>query len=164
MGLVEWREEYCTGIIGVDYEHEMLIEHINSIYALVDKGADKELLIDSLGDIYGSISAHFALEEQMMQKHSYDHYAEHKADHQRLLNDIGDITESVENSNELDEPMFKQKLADWFQLHFKTHDSRLHKMVHYSPHDRGDEPGIRIFVKNAKNKLFRKIRRHLRLP
>ena len=127
MVLIEWREDFCTGIKGIDYEHEKLIDQINSIYALIDNQADKQRVVDSLGDIYGSILMHFALEEQMMQKRSYIHYEEHKADHERLLNVIGDITESYENTVQLDESAFKQKLADWFQLHFSTHDSLMHK-------------------------------------
>ena len=37
MALIEWREEFCTGIPGVDFEHEELIKQINSIYLLIDK-------------------------------------------------------------------------------------------------------------------------------
>lgn len=158
MVLIEWREEYCTGIEGVDYEHENLIDQINSVYALVDKRADRQLLVESLGDIYGSISAHFALEEQTMRKLGYIHLEEHEADHQRLLNEIGDITENLENTNELDESMFKQKLADWFQLHFKTHDSRLHKLVNHSAHDQVDESSLKSLVQKAKTGFLRKIR------
>ena len=69
MALIEWRNEFCTGVPGVDYEHQELIRQINAIYALIDDKADKESVIDGLGDIYGSISAHFALEEQMMERH-----------------------------------------------------------------------------------------------
>jgi hemerythrin-like metal-binding protein len=159
MVLIEWGEKYCIGIANIDYEHEKLVELINSVYALVENRADKQLIVDSLGDIYGDISAHFALEEKMMRKHSYVHYKEHKADHQRLLKDIGDITERLEKSNELDEPLFKQKLADWFLLHFKTHDIRLHKLVKYSPHDRADEPTMRIMVQNEKNNLLSQTRK-----
>ena len=88
MALIEWRKEFCTGVPGVDYEHQELINEINSIFALIENNADKEDVLDSLGDIYGSISAHFALEEQMMEKHNYDHFKEHQADHERLLDDI----------------------------------------------------------------------------
>ena len=82
MALIEWREECCTGIKGVDYEHEQLVRQINAVHALITDQADRSLVIDGLGEIYGSISAHFALEEQMMQRHHYDHYLEHKADHE----------------------------------------------------------------------------------
>ncbi len=159
MVLIEWREEYCTGIIGIDHEHKKLIDQINSMYALIDNKADKQLVIDNLGDIYGSISAHFALEEQMMQKHGYTHYEEHKTDHERLLNDIGDITESYEETVELDELAFKQKLADWFQLHFSTHDSRIHHLGSLMSHDQVDEVTMKILIRNAKNKLSRRMGR-----
>lgn len=161
MALIKWREEFCTGIPGVDYEHEQLIEQINSVYALIDNkaGGDKierEKIIDRLGDIYGSISAHFVLEERMMEKHGYDHYEEHKADHERLLDDIRDIADEFEITTELNEQKFKQRLNDWFQLHFKTHDSRLHKLANLMSHDQVDESTMKTMIRNAKNTLFRK--------
>ena len=156
MALIEWREEFCTGMPGVDFEHEQLIEQVNSIYAMIDDKADRESVIDSLGDIYGSISAHFALEEQMMEKHGYDQYREHQADHERLLDDIRDIADDYENATELDEQKFKQRLNDWFQLHFKTHDSRLHKLAHLASHDQVDEATMKSIIRKAKNALLGK--------
>lgn len=156
MALIEWREEFCTGVPGVDYEHQQLIEEINAIYTLVDDDADKEAVIDSLGDIYGSISAHFALEEQMMEKHKYDHFKEHQADHERLLDEIRDITEEYEQASELDAARFKQKLNDWFQLHFSTHDSRLHGLAHLIDHTPVCESTMKTMIRNAKNALLGK--------
>ena len=156
MALIEWREDFCTGISGVDFEHEQLIEQINSIYALIDNKTDKEDVIDGLGDIYGSISAHFSLEEQMMKKHGYDQYSEHHADHERLLNDIRDITDDFESATELNGEKFKQKLNDWFQIHFKTHDSRLHKLKKLMSHDKVDETTMKAIIRKAKNTLLRK--------
>jgi len=154
MVLIEWRDDFCTGITGVDYEHEELINQINSVYELIEGNADKQLVVDSLGEIYGSISAHFALEEQTMCKHDYVHYEEHKADHERLLDEIGNITEDFEKTVELDESAFKQKLADWFQLHFKTHDSRLHKIANLPMHHQVDETTMKSLVQAAKYKLL----------
>jgi len=156
MALIEWREEFCTGIKGVDYEHEQLIRQINAVHALITDQADRSLVIDSLGEIYGSISAHFALEEQMMQRHHYDHYLEHKADHERLLDDIRDITEEFERSARLDEPKFKQKLANWFQLHFKTHDSRLHNLAGMKSHDPVSQSTLKTLIQNAKDRLLQR--------
>lgn len=156
MALIEWQEEFCTGIPGVDYEHEELIKQINSIYALIENKADKESIVDSLGDIYGSISAHFALEEQMMEKHGYDQYKEHQADHERLLDDICDITNEFEKAVELDDQKFRQKLNDWFRLHFKTHDSRLHKLANMMSHDRVDDSTMKAMIRKAKKVLLRK--------
>jgi hemerythrin len=154
MQLILWREEFCTGISGVDYEHENLINQINSVYALIDEKADKQSVVDSLGDIYGSISAHFALEEQMMKRHGYDHYQEHMADHNRLLDDIVNITEEYENTNKLNDAAFKQKLNDWFGSHFKTHDSRLHKLEKLMSHDHVDQLTLKGIIQKAKARFF----------
>jgi hemerythrin len=156
MALIEWREEFCTGIPGVDFEHEELIKQVNSIYELIDDKAEKENVIDGLGDIYGSISAHFALEEQMMEKHGYDQYKEHQANHEELLDDIRDITDEFEAATVLDDEKFKQKLNDWFQIHFKTYDSRLHKLANLMSHDKIDESTMKTMIRNAKNALLRK--------
>lgn len=156
MALIEWRDEFCTGVPGVDYEHQELIRQINAIYALIDDKADKESVIDGLGDIYGSISAHFALEEQMMERHKYDHYKEHQADHERLLDDIQDITEAYEKASELDDEGLKQRLNDWFQIHFATHDSRLHALAHLINHEVVCESTMKTMIMKAKNTLLGK--------
>jgi hemerythrin len=154
MALLEWREEFCTGFDGVDFEHESLIRQINSVYALISDRADRELVIDSLGEIYGSISTHFALEEQMMKRHQYVAYHEHRADHERLLDEIRDITDEFESTSQLDDARLARKLGDWFQLHFKTHDSRLHKLAEMRQHETVSQPTLKTLIQNAKKRLL----------
>ena len=154
MALLEWREEFCTGFDGVDFEHESLIRQINSVYALIGDRADRELVIDSLGEIYGSISAHFALEEQMMKRHQYAAYHEHKADHERLLDEIREISDEFESTSQLDDARLTRKLGDWFQLHFKTHDSRLHQLAKMRQHETVSQPILKTLIQNAKNLLL----------
>ena len=156
MTLIKWREEFCTGIAGVDFEHEHLIRQINTIYTMIDGGAEKEDILNALGDIYGSISAHFALEEKMMEAHKYDEYEAHKANHELLLNDIQDISDDFEETVELDKAKFKQKLNDWFQIHFKTFDARLHKLEKLMQHDVVADSLVKSIVLKAKNAFLRK--------
>ena len=154
MSLIQWREEFCTGISGVDYEHEELIKLINDVYALIDNKADQQTIIDALGDIYGSISAHFSLEEQMMKRHNYDQYDEHKADHDKLLDDIIDISDEFEINLNLNQELFKQRLNDWFQNHFKTHDARLHKLGKLMAHDPISESRLKVMIHNARKAFY----------
>lgn len=121
--LIEWRDEFCTGIDGVDYEHEELIKLINSLF---EKAQDKEGMVNSLNEIYAEIAGHFVLEEQIMQNEGYDQYEEHRKDHAKLLDEIGEITESYESDEDIDK--LQQVLNDWFVEHFKTHDARLHRI------------------------------------
>ena len=121
--LIEWRDEFCTGSEGVDYEHEELIKHINSLF---EKTQDKESRVNSLNEIYAEIAGHFVLEEQIMRNEGYDQYEEHKQDHAKLLEDIGEITDSYESDDDLDN--LQEVLNDWFVNHFKTHDARRHRI------------------------------------
>ncbi len=154
MALIEWRDEFCTGVEGVDYEHQQLIKQVNMIYEMINDNTDRDTVLDSLGDIYGSISAHFALEEQMMERHKYDHFKEHQADHERLLDDIQDISEAYEKAEALDDEIFKQRLNDWFQIHFATHDSRLHALAHLINHEVVCESTLKTMIQDAKNTLL----------
>lgn len=156
MALLEWRDEFRTGIEGVDYEHENLITQINAVYELIGDRGDRERVIDGLGEIYGSISAHFALEEQMMKRYGYEAYGEHKTDHERLLDEIREISEEFENTSRLDDARLTRKLADWFQLHFKTHDSRLHKLASMRQHDAVSPSTLKSMIQNAKNRLLKR--------
>ena len=128
MELIKWSDKFATGISGIDNEHEELIATINSFYLKQTEHFEKDKLINILNNIYGSIHAHFMLEERLMEKHGYDEYEAHKNDHARLLDDIRDITMDFEQTSEFDEQQLKIKLTDWFLIHFKTYDSRLHKL------------------------------------
>ena len=156
MALLEWRDEFRTGIEGVDHEHEALVRQINAVYALIRNRDERELIIDGLGEIYGNISTHFALEEQMMKRHAYDGYLEHRADHERLLDEIQQISEDFEATDRLDDARLAQRLAEWFQQHFKTQDSRLHKMANMREHETASPSKLKAMIKHAKNRLLQR--------
>jgi hemerythrin-like metal-binding protein len=130
MSLVEWREEFRTGIAAVDYEHENLIRLLNALHDQLGAGADAAEVEAFLGEVHAKISAHFALEEKIMRERGYDQYADHKGDHERLLDGIRDIMDDYRAGAYRD---FDQALAahlqTWFTEHFKTRDARLHKML-----------------------------------
>ena len=152
MELIKWSDKFATGIPGIDSEHQGLIETINSLYVKHQSDADKDELINILNNIYGSIHAHFMLEEKLMVKNSYDKYEEHRDDHARLLDDIRDITTELEQTSNLDEQQLKSKLNDWFLVHFKTHDSKLHKLEQLIASHKKEKGGILSSVKKLLTK------------
>lgn len=130
MSRIEWRDEFATGIRSVDHEHRELVELLNQIVDKLESDEDRELICGFLGEVLARISAHFALEEQVMREHSYDQYDDHKADHERLLDDIRDIMDAYEDGGYAGkQEEFAERLKAWFVLHFKTRDARLHKRL-----------------------------------
>ena len=129
--LIEWRDDFRTGVDAIDHEHQSMIEAINVLASRLDEGAEPEEIQVNLGRIHELIEAHFALEEMMMRKHHYDGFRKHKAHHDKLLDDIRDIMDYVEESHIYTEALrneLKTRVSDWFGVHFRTLDRELHKL------------------------------------
>ena len=129
MALIEWRQEFNTGIPAVDHEHQQLIEIINDLYEKL-RVADAEAVTAFLAELHDRVSAHFALEERIMQERLYEGYVEHKTDHERLLDDIRDVMEEYRSGGYRDAAdRLALRLEEWFSRHFRTLDVRFHKWV-----------------------------------
>lgn len=129
MSLIEWDEKFSVGVAAVDHEHRELIGLVNEAHdRLMRPGTEGEVL-DFLGEIYTRISAHFALEEQLMRAKNYDGYDEHKTDHERLLDEIRDIMDDYEDEAFFSEEQFAHQLRAWFTEHFRAYDARLHNKL-----------------------------------
>ena len=85
MTLIEWKRHYSVGVKAVDHEHRELIDLINRLHEELLAGTSSPAVTAFLGEIFRSISAHFALEERFMLEHRYDQFAEHKQAHEQLL-------------------------------------------------------------------------------
>ena len=127
MTLINWHDNFSVGVDEVDHEHRELIDEINALHAAMQQGADYESVVNSLGEIYAQIAAHFALEEKMMRNSRYPALAEHKQDHETLLDDLRDIMDEVEDDGTFDEAQLAADLERWFSDHFRTHDAKLHQ-------------------------------------
>ncbi len=130
MALIEWRTDFDTGITDVDHEHKELVRLINNLHETLASDASSDTISAFLGEIFARISAHFALEESIMRKYSYDQYSEHKKDHEKLLDDIRDIMDNYEAGKYMAyEEAFANVVHDWFVGHFKEQDARLHTIL-----------------------------------
>ncbi|MDS4012139.1 MAG: bacteriohemerythrin [Defluviicoccus sp.] len=126
---VVWRNEFSLGIPAVDHEHREMVALINEIFVRIEAD-DTETVADDLGEIHARISAHFALEEQIMRREGYDQFDDHKADHEHLLDDIREIMDAYADGSYGDrKDAFAGRLQRWFVDHFKTKDARLHRRL-----------------------------------
>jgi len=130
MALLEWRQDFETGISDVDHEHRELVDLINRLHSELGSDAPDTEISAFLGEVFARISAHFALEESIMRKHSYDQYEDHKSDHEKLLDDIRDIMDDFDAGKyRAYDDALANAVRDWFVNHFKTRDARLHGIL-----------------------------------
>jgi len=131
MAPLEWKDSYSVGVEAVDHEHRELIDLVNRLHQALEGGADVEHVF---GDLFRSISAHFALEERFMREHGYDQVTQHKADHERLLDQLRDIMDDYREGGADPAGRMAAGVDDWFVNHFRTHDARLHSRLGDHPH------------------------------
>lgn len=129
MTIIKWQDEFSVGVESVDHEHQELIALINELQASMQKQVSTEKVVETLGEIYAQIAAHFALEENIMRSMRYPLYEEHKEDHEILLDDLLEIMDEIEADDYYDESKLSQDLQRWFSEHFRTHDARLHGLT-----------------------------------
>ena len=129
MALLEWKPEYSVGNASIDHEHEQMIRQINALYDQLSAPVDAANVEAVLGEIHADISAHFALEERLMQKADYVEYEDHKEDHEDLLDQIHDLMDGFYEDPEAGQKLLKTQLSDWFGRHFASFDARLHQQL-----------------------------------
>ena len=129
MSLMQWKPEYSVGIDSMDDEHREMINLINEIYEKLESELDTDQIEQCLGDIFSTISMHFALEERLMQKSNYAEYQAHKDDHEDLLDQIRDLMDDFAGDTSSGATMLEQSLSNWFAGHFSTFDARLHGVL-----------------------------------
>lgn len=129
MSLLQWKPEYSVGVISMDDEHREMIDLINEIYGKLKANPDTDQIEQCLGDIFSTISMHFALEERLMKKSGYAEYQAHKDDHEKLLDQIRDLMDDFAADTSSGAVKLEQSLSDWFAGHFSTFDARLHGVL-----------------------------------
>ena len=129
MALLEWKDEYSTGIDDVDQEHKDLIDVINRLHDLL-LADDARLTVPAFFDrLLAGVAAHFALEERIMDESGYPDREAHREAHERLLDEIRDLVEAFAHADEVDSVDLAMRLEPWFSHHFATHDLRLHSAL-----------------------------------
>ena len=129
MSPIECKPEFSVGNVAVDHEHSEMIELINDLHGMIREQATHDQVVETLGEIYAQISAHFALEEKTMRDARYPDLDSHKEDHESLLDQLLDIMDGVEADGSYEECKLSSGLEHWFSEHFRTHDARLHKKL-----------------------------------
>ena len=129
MALLEWKDEYSTGIADVDDEHRDLIDIVNRLHDLM-LAEDSKLTVPAFFDgLIKGVSAHFALEERIMDESGYQQAAQHREDHDRLLDELRELKETFGHAEEVDSVDLAMRLEPWFSRHLAMHDLPLHRAM-----------------------------------
>lgn len=129
MSLLQWKHEFSVGIAAMDDEHREMMNLINTTHEKLGSDPDAEQIDNCLGEIFNTISSHFALEEKLMRDKRYAEYQAHKDDHEDLLDQIRELMDDYHENPIAGATRLEHSLSDWFAGHFSTFDARLHGLI-----------------------------------
>jgi NNP family nitrate/nitrite transporter-like MFS transporter len=127
--LMRWRPEYGVGNAKMDKQHRRLLELINELDEVIQKGSDMTELRPVLDGVLDYTKTHFAAEEAHMERIGFPDIDEHKQAHALLMNQIDDLLEDVESGD----PKVMNRILMFLQTWLVSHIVGVDK--HYGEHE-----------------------------
>jgi len=92
MAIIKWKQEYETGIVTLDKEHQGLVQQINALFEAVRDKRGSEVYSDVVAMLVTYVLEHFAHEEKLMQEYQFSGLAEHQHKHEKLVIAVKKLT------------------------------------------------------------------------
>jgi len=121
---LQWNEKYSVGVKEIDNQHKKFIEIMNSLYAAVYAGEDKDKLAEILLNLTNYKDNHFELEEKYFDLFHYEYAVEHKAEHQKLREKVAAFyTQFKEGKTDVTAELM-DFLENWLVDHLANQDQK----------------------------------------
>ena len=131
--LFQWSDKYRVGDSAVDEEHKVFFTFLQRLADEVEqKQSNSDLVVVVLVELLEYTQHHFREEEQLMQKHNYEHYLAHMKSHISLVKRIEDLIEELREGSLVLNFQVLLSIKEWLETHFYDYDLTLAKMIPHS--------------------------------
>ncbi len=124
---IEWKDSLSVGIPEIDLQHRSLIELLSNLEFMISKDSRYEW--QTYGRLVMEIdryaSMHFAMEEELMQKHGYPGFTEHKARHDSFRRRMEEIKQEGAKNARIPIKEIGEFLNQWILDHIFQVDQEM---------------------------------------
>ncbi|MBF0620892.1 MAG: bacteriohemerythrin [Magnetococcales bacterium] len=89
--VIEWRDTLSVHVNSLDNDHKQLIKMINDLHSAMKNGYNRKELGTVIQSFQDHCNNHFEREEQLMKRHRFPLYEEHKEEHDSLMKTLDSI-------------------------------------------------------------------------
>lgn len=123
--LIVWTEEMSVGIAVLDEDHRRIMKMINILYLAMQEGKGRQMMADTIHDLFVYINLHFETEEEMFDRTGYAGGPEQKLEHQNMRTKSLEMKQRFLNSPESVTPIeILLFLKDWWVGHIMHTDKK----------------------------------------
>ncbi|MEJ7556296.1 MAG: bacteriohemerythrin [Aquificaceae bacterium] len=122
--LVKLTEDLKTGVEEMDKDHQMLVDYLNEVYALLREGKKEQAIRIFKEELLHYVNWHLTREEKFMEAIGYPELEAHKKTHEMFRKVIYDLSSRLENG---DAEAFREALAiawGWLMTHIGKTDKK----------------------------------------
>ncbi|EKD27068.1 MAG: hypothetical protein ACD_79C00896G0004 [uncultured bacterium] len=127
MAFIDWTDSLSVGINLIDEQHKKLVGLVNSLYDAMKVGKGNDVLGKILEELIEYTKYHFSTEEELMKKHLYPKFLDHKKEHDALTKAAVDLAKQHKEGAMLLSMKVNTFLKDWLTNHIMGTDKK------YSP-------------------------------
>ncbi len=85
MALIDWTDDFKTGITKMDDQHRHLVDIVNKFDDAAKRGKGSRIMTEILNELIGYTVEHFSAEEKLMEDSQYTKLKQHRSQHRQLL-------------------------------------------------------------------------------
>ena len=121
MPLITWGPQILVGIEIVDRQHKRL-DLINELHEAMQENRSAEVLGHTFRELVDYTHTHFRTEENLLQKHGYENYAQHRKEHYIFTDQIEIYRDRFEAGALSVTQLLMEYLRGWLVTHITSSD------------------------------------------
>lgn len=122
MGLIDWTDDFETGIVAVDDQHRKLVEIVNKFDEAASHGKGSRIMNEILSELIGYTAEHFAAEEKLLEEAEYPKLKQHQSQHRQLLQRVERLKFEFEQQGKRVTVEVREFLKYWLINHILKED------------------------------------------
>lgn len=122
--LLEWKDEYKTGIESIDRQHHTIFNSINELHAAIQELRGADVVGTIIAQLVEYADTHFSFEERYFKEFEYEEAAVHIAEHQAYRDRVADFVRNRTREGNTLSFEILDFLEDWWLQHISTTDHR----------------------------------------
>lgn len=124
---IEWDQSLATGNSDIDSQHKELFRRFDNLLTACNQRKGKEEVQSVLMFLGDYVRSHFAMEEQLQQKHNYPDYPAHKEQHEGFILDLKKLEDQFQQEGVSLSLVIQtnQTMVNWLIKHINATDRKL---------------------------------------
>lgn len=125
--MLQWKDEYSTGVPEMDEQHKELINIINKLSEGLNSGEGSDYIGEVLLMLANYVLTHFESEEKFMQEIGFPKLEEHRKIHVKFAQDFLGFSDAYQEGETDISGELSEKLKDWLINHIAGADQEYGK-------------------------------------